>query len=237
MKRVHLIPALRDNYIFCLQNGTDALIVDPGESAPVLKFLRERSLSLRGVLVTHHHHDHVQGVPGILDAHPVPVWIPALDRNRFGFGGHPLREGDLVECAGFRFRVWELPGHTLDHIAYLEEKEKWVFSGDVLFGFGCGRLFEGSYEEAYRSLQRFHSLPPETRIYCAHEYTLANLRFLEGLLADTSACRELIERQERRLREEGATVPLELPEQRHWNPFLKAETVEIFKDLRMKRNS
>ncbi|HRO68582.1 MAG TPA: hydroxyacylglutathione hydrolase, partial [Pseudobdellovibrionaceae bacterium] len=208
MKRVHLIPALQDNYIFCLRNGAEALIVDPGEAGPVRRFLRDNSLSLTGILITHHHHDHVGGVSDLLAEFSVPVWIPEADQGRFEFGGIPLKEGDSLSHAGFQFRVWELPGHTLDHIAYVEETEKWIFSGDVLFGFGCGRLFEGSYEQAFASLQRFRDLSSETLVYCAHEYTVANLKFLETLPVASQKRNEfqaLLSEQKKRLEKTGAT--------------------------------
>ncbi|MBX3040999.1 MAG: hydroxyacylglutathione hydrolase [Bdellovibrionaceae bacterium] len=240
MKQVHLIPALEDNYIFCLQNGAEAVIVDPGDARPVLRFLQEQALTLSGILITHHHHDHIDGVPDLLSEFPAPVWIPAADQGRFEFGGTPLQEGDVLSLAGFQFQIWELPGHTLDHIAYIENSQKWIFSGDVLFGFGCGCLFEGTYEQAFTSLQRFRQLPPETKIYCTHEYTMANLKFLASLATtplEEQKTKDLTKQMQTLLEQNGSTVPLHLKEQLEANPFLKTTSVPNFQTLRIKRNN
>lgn len=211
--------AFKDNYIWALRAGDAAVVVDPGDSAPVERWLTEERVQLAAILVTHHHPDHVGGVAALKRTHRVPVFGPA--------GGHirgidkALGEGDSVTPApGFpAFEVLEVPGHTLDHIAYYAYNM--LFCGDTLFSAGCGRLFEGTAEQLHDSLSRFTELPAATRIYAAHEYTLANLRFacavlpqdvkLEQALANTLKIRE----------NDGVTLPSTVAKERKINVFLR----------------
>lgn len=239
---VQLVPALKDNYVFVIPAADgQALVVDPGESAPVQRFLDARGLRLGGILITHHHADHIGGVAKLVERTPVPVWAPAADKNRpwANLVAHFVKDGDAVEWEGSRFEVLELPGHTLDHVAYFEREHGWLFCGDVLFGLGCGRLFEGSPEQMFRSLGRIRGLPDDARIFCAHEYTETNLAFVRSqadLLPDTAEFAEF----EQRLRSTRAigipSVPRPLAEERKWNPFLTAPNVGEFRRRRELRN-
>lgn len=221
------IPAFNDNYIWALQNEEDQVfVVDPGDAAPVKTWLASNRLSLAGILITHHHADHTGGINGLLADARVPVYGPA--------GGHikqldhTLKENDQVTVFGHVFDVMETPGHTLDHIVYFypgtddnPDNPPLLFCGDTLFAGGCGRIFEGNPKMMYTSLQRLAGLPGATRVFCAHEYTLANLAFAAGADPDNN---ELIERQqvERRKREQKRpTLPSTILLEQRTNPFLR----------------
>jgi len=169
------IRAFQDNYIWCLRRGAVAVVVDPGDADPVLEYLSSENLQLAAILTTHHHGDHVGGNTRLLSKYNVPVFGPA--REKIPGITQALKEGDTVEVPGVdvTLRVLDVPGHTAGHIAYYGEGV--LFCGDTLFSCGCGRLFEGTAAQMHSSLAKFAALPGETLVYCAHEYTLSNLRF------------------------------------------------------------
>ena len=216
------LPAFSDNYIWMLDDGREAIIVDPGESAPVETALDARSLALAGILVTHHHPDHVGGVDALRPRLRGPVFGPANERIPEPF--ERLAESDAPEVLGLRFRVIDVPGHTAGHIAYFAEvapDAPILFCGDTLFSGGCGRLFEGTPAQMHDSLAKLAALPGETRVCCAHEYTLSNLKFaLEVEPANQALCDyEAWCRRERDLRR--ATLPSSIARERAVNPFMR----------------
>ena len=229
MLKVHAVPAFEDNYIWLLQseNSHRVLIVDPGDARPVLQHLRQLDLIPAAILITHHHADHVGGVRELLEHYPVPVFGPAGETI-------PALTEPLIETDALRvdpdfplFRVFDTPGHTPGHICYLVENK--LFCGDTLFAGGCGRLLGGSAPELFRSLQQLKQLPGDTEIYCAHEYTQANLRFAEAVEADSHALQQRIS-QVRRLRDAGkATVPSLMREELATNPFLRSDLPQVKK--------
>ena len=231
------ILAFRDNYIWLITRGARAAVVDPGDAQPVLEVLRERQLRLDAIVVTHHHPDHVGGVHALVRACGAPVMGPA--HTPFDGIDLPLEDGARVQILDEEFQVLSVPGHTLDHIAYWSPALAVLFCGDTLFAGGCGRLFEGSPAQMHASLRRLAALPENTRVYCAHEYTLSNLRF--ALVADPGNA-ALRERQERcaALREQGRpTVPSTMGEERQTNPFLRCAELrlrEVVQDRMAKRN-
>ncbi len=215
------IPVLSDNYVWLVgaPGARQVLAVDPGDAAPVLRHLVAQGLELVGVLITHHHGDHVGGLQDLLTHRPAPVWGPRREHVR-GVD-HPVGDGDAVRlpAAGILFEVLDVPGHTAGHVAY--HGGGLVLAGDTLFAGGCGRLFEGTAEQMAASLARLAGLPDETRIACAHEYTVVNLEFARAVEPDNPAIAARLEGV-RALRTRGLpTVPSTLAEERLTNPFLR----------------
>ncbi len=220
------LPAFQDNYIWTLRDGQSAAVVDPGEARPVKDYLAKEGLTLVAILATHHHPDHVGGIAELVDMKKVPVFgpkgepIPALT--------HPLGQDDKVSIPELAaaFTVLEIPGHTRAHVAYYGLGS--LFCGDTLFACGCGRVFEGTPAQMLQSLTKLAALPDATRVYCGHEYTLANIKFARAVDPGNAA---LAAREQRaqRLRDAGQpTLPSTLGEERATNPFLRcAEPVVV----------
>lgn len=213
------LPAFEDNYIWALHRGDAVAVVDPGDAAPVLRFLERSGARLCAILVTHHHGDHTGGIADLVARHPVPIYGPA--REDIAGVDHPVADGDLVAPAGLGvdFEVIEVPGHTRGHVAYYRRGV--LFCGDTLFGAGCGRLFEGTPAQMQASLARLAALPQDTRIYCAHEYTQANLHFAAAVEPGSITLQRRIERTDA-LRAEGRpSLPSTLAVELDTNPFLR----------------
>ena len=228
MLDIYPIPAFTDNYIWLLHNGRHAVAVDPGEAGPVFAYLEQHGLSLCAILCTHHHGDHVGGIAELCKVYNVPVYGPR-EENITGVTV-PLAEGDTVKIPelGMQLDVMDVRGHTRGHIAYLLPGSPGsVFCGDTLFGCGCGRLFEGTMEQLHHSLQRLAALPGDTRVYCAHEYTEANIRFA---LACEPGNQDLRQRASdtRALRSTGKpSLPSTIALEKATNPFLRCDQAEI----------
>jgi hydroxyacylglutathione hydrolase len=223
------IPAFSDNYVWLLRAGASAAVVDPGDAKPVLDYLDRERLALVAVLATHHHADHVGGISALLERFDVPVYGPAGEK--IPRRTRALREGDriAIPALGATFDTLDIPGHTAGHIAYcgMFGGALALFCGDTLFAAGCGRLFEGTPDQMWASLSKLAALPGETRVYCGHEYTLANLRFAAAVEPRSAALAERTAR-ERAKRDEGLpTVPSTIAEERATNPFLRANVPEV----------
>ena len=213
------VKAFRDNYIWTLRDSKHAAVVDPGDARPVIEYLTREKLELVAILATHHHADHVGGIPELLERGHVPVYGPR---------GEPIEsltravgEGDTVTIPELdvSFAVLDIPGHTRAHIAYYGAE--CLFCGDTLFACGCGRVFEGTPEQMYASLEKLRALPDSTKVYCGHEYTLANIGFARGVEPGNDALGTR-EARDRRLREAGKpTLPTTLGEEKATNPFLR----------------
>ncbi len=214
------IRAFRDNYIWCLQSDADAVVVDPGDATPVRKHLESTALRLAGILVTHHHADHTGGVAELASEYNVPVFGPATEAIP-GLG-RALREGDVVPlpALGLTLAVIDVPGHTAGHIAY--HGHGMLFSGDTLFSAGCGRLFEGTPAQMLASLDKLAALPPETRVYCTHEYTTSNLRFAKAADPLNPAVDARLDQTRVALEAGAPSLPSTIGAELTFNPFLRA---------------
>jgi hydroxyacylglutathione hydrolase len=218
------LPALADNYIWTLSSGqADTVVVDPGDAAPVLE-AGDRGLQPAGVLLTHHHPDHIGGTAALLLRWPgLPVFAP--HDARIDLPCHRVSEGDVVELAGWRFNVMEVPGHTLSHIAYVGHEV--LFSGDTLFSLGCGRLFEGSPAQMLASLDRLAALPPGTRVCCGHEYTVANATFARTVEPANAVLAQRAEAAKALRRAGKPTLPSLLGDELAANPFLRVDIPDV----------
>jgi len=228
MLAIEPIRAFTDNYIWCLHNGREAWVVDPGEAAPVATFLRQRSLTLVGILITHHHADHTGGIAALSASHALEA-VYGPDNPAISGITHTLHEGDSVRILDEQFNVIEVPGHTLDHIAYLSThlQPPALFCGDTLFAAGCGRLFEGTPEQMFNSLKKLRSAPRETRVYCTHEYTQANLRFAKAAEPDNLAQQQRAQSADKLRANDQPTLPSTLALELETNPFLRTQQPAI----------
>lgn len=224
------IHAFNDNYIWLIDDGVKAAVVDPGQAEPVLKALADRQLSLTAILLTHHHQDHVGGVEKLRQAFEVTVYGPALEQ--LPACDVALTEGDAVELSepAIALKVLDVPGHTAGHIAYFGHgigDSPVLFCGDTLFVAGCGRLFEGTPQQMLASLDKFCGLPDDTRVYCAHEYTQSNLRWARTVDPDNPSLMEM-EQLVRAVREiNQPSVPSRMDVEKKCNPFLRSREQSI----------
>ncbi|MBP9654288.1 MAG: hydroxyacylglutathione hydrolase [Rhodocyclaceae bacterium] len=222
---IQSLRAFEDNYIWLLREGRRVVVVDPGDEAPVLRYLAEEDADLAAILLTHHHGDHTGGVAGLLARHSVPVFGPAGES--IAGVSVPLREGDKIALPDFAagLKVIDVPGHTRGHIAYYGEGA--LFCGDTMFACGCGRLFEGTAAQMWSSLGKLAALPPETNVYCAHEYTESNIRFALAVESGNAALLTRAGRVAELRRNLQPTVPFALAEELATNPFLRSAQPEV----------
>ncbi|GAA4014463.1 hydroxyacylglutathione hydrolase [Actimicrobium antarcticum] len=209
-----------------------AAVVDPGDAKPVLEALDANGLTLVAILLTHHHADHIGGVPELLRHVSVPVFGPANDG--IAVVTQPLSQGDIVSLPelALALEVLDVPGHTRGHIAFHAPRQHWLFCGDTLFAGGCGRLFEGTPTQLNDSLQKLAALPGQTEVYCAHEYTMANLRFALEVEPDNPALIDRIATEQKKRDIGQPTVPSTIAIERATNPFLRTHSPTIVSRLR-----
>ena len=230
--KIEPIRAFQDNYIWAISNEQLLVVVDPGEAKPVFDFIKAEQVTLCAIMITHKHHDHIGGVKELLHTFPdIQIFAPKNSNLDFPFTA--VKDGDsfLIERINLHYSILETPGHTLDHIVYLDEKN--LFCGDTLFACGCGSLFEGTYEQMYSSLKKLKRLHPATKVFCAHEYTLNNIKFAMTVCKNNkllheryAACKDL-----------SLTLPSSIEDELKTNPFFLAQDVDQFKEYRLKKDA
>ncbi len=222
------VPVLADNYVWLVHDSEsgETLVVDPAVAQPVLDAADARGWTITQIWNTHWHGDHIGGNAAIVAATGARVTAPAAELAKIPAVDRPVREGDVVRLGTHDASVWEVPAHTAGHIAYHFGADGIIFVGDTLFAMGCGRLFEGTAEQMFRNMGRLAALPPETRAYCAHEYTLSNGKYALRAEPGNAAISARLAQVEA-MRERGeATVPTTIGEERATNPFMRAGSVE-----------
>lgn len=242
----HKINAFKDNFIWCLSNErNEALVVDPGCAESVESYLTQHGLTLVAILITHHHPDHTGGVLRLKNKYPALVY--AFDKANFNFTDISLVDKQKINIMNINFEILHVPGHTLDHIAFFTETRTTdlksatcdsplLFCGDTLFSGGCGRLFEGSPLQMHLSLKKINSLPANTLVFCAHEYTIANLRFALTWMPNNKFLKDYLEACEKKMENKEATIPSTLEIENKINPFLRTNDPEILEELSIKYN-
>lgn len=216
MMKVSAIPAFKDNYIWLIEHKNQLAVVDPGDAQAVTKALNNRKLD--SILITHKHYDHTGGVKALVKQHNCTVLGPDCADN------------DIITIIGLEFRVFSIPGHTLDHIAFYGHGL--LFCGDTLFSAGCGRVFEGSMQQMYDSLQRLKALPDDTLVYCAHEYTQANLAFALSIFSNDSALLSYDQQVKNLIAAGAMTLPTTIAREKQINVFLRCNNLQSFIKLR-----
>jgi hydroxyacylglutathione hydrolase len=232
------VPALTDNYVWLIHDGEsgETAAVDPSVAEPVLDAVAAKGWQLTQILNTHWHPDHTGGNAAIQAATGSPITAPA-EAERVSKVDRIVAEGDRVRVCGVEAVVWDIPAHTAGHIAYYFENEGMIFVGDTMFAMGCGRLFEGTAEQMHANLQRIAALPGDVRIYCGHEYTLANARFAAHAKPDNAAIADRLKKVEALRSSNNVTLPTTVAEERETNPFVRVTNWEEFARLRSAKDS
>lgn len=237
---VHILSALKDNYIYVLQSDKECAVIDPGEARPVLEFLSTNSLRLTRVLCTHHHHDHVGGIPELVQKTGCMVAASQFNQTRIPHCRIVLSEDRPFYFNDIEIRMIDVPGHTHGALAFVLPLQLALFSGDTLFSAGCGRLFEGTSDEMFSSLKKIKELPPETKIYFGHEYTLRNLDFILAQKTPSETAERVRWYRQiclSKLRSGQTTTPTTLAQELEINPFLMASDVNEFYQWRSARDA
>ena len=226
MLTVEPIKAFTDNYIWLVSTNEGSIVIDPGESKNIQKLIDNKTIDLKGILITHHHYDHTNGLSELVKKNELEVYGPV---NNIDGINHRLNDKDKISIIGIDFDVMSIPGHTLDHIGFYSANadNPILFCGDTLFAGGCGKIFEGTYEQMFHALKKITKLPTNTNIYCGHEYTLSNLKF--ALEADDSN-KELIEefkKVENKINSNIPSLPTTLDKELKVNPFLRCDNINI----------
>ncbi len=223
------IPAFNDNYIWALTSTADpefAVVVDPGDAAPVQQWLAQTQKKLKAILITHHHNDHTGGVKALRAQFDIPAYGPA--NSPFEGVTHPLRNGDSIELLGHTLKIHEVPAHTRDHISYLQpDTTPQLFCGDTLFLAGCGRLFEGTARQMLTAMQYFSTLSDNTEVYCTHEYSLANLAFAASVEPDNIDIQQTRQHCHQLRQANNPTLPSTIGQEKRINPFMRTGEASV----------
>ncbi len=238
MIRVEIIPILKDNYAYAIiAPDQTCAILDPGEVAPIITYLEHHRLKPSFILNTHHHGDHVAGNMELKEKYGARVIAPEKEAHRIPGVNQTLKAGDIWNFSGEDVDILAAEGHTAGGIMYHFAQSKKLFTGDTLFSMGCGRLFEGTAEQMFASLQAINALPDETEIFCGHEYTLSNGTFCQKIEPENTDITERLEQAQALRAKDLPTLPTTVGLEKKTNLFLRAKTVDDFAALREKRNS
>ena len=232
--RVEVIPCLQDNYSYLIIDkiNNTACVIDPSESKPIINFLEKENINLKYILNTHHHFDHVGGNKDLKKKYNSVVIGYKDDSSRIPEIDILLEDNQIWKAGNFEAKIMHIPGHTTGHICFHFFKEKLLFTGDTLFSLGCGKLFEGTYEDMFKSLDKIKKLPQDTKIYCGHEYTLQNSKFCIEHDPENTNLKNKIKEVKKKRENSLPTIPSILKDEMECNIFLKAKNVESFSKLR-----
>ena len=235
MLSVEPIKAYEDNYIWLVTTNEGSIVIDPGESSKIIKLIDEKKIDLKGILVTHHHYDHTNGLKDLSDRFEIDIYGP---KNNIVEINKSVKDSDRISILGIEFEVIAVPGHTLDHIAFYSFNENMpiLFCGDTLFSAGCGRIFEGTYKQMFNSLNKLSSLPKNTKIYCGHEYTLSNLKFAIEVDSENIDLLNEFDRVNSLNTSINPSLPSTLDKELKINPFLRCDNVSIKNKINEKFN-
>lgn len=229
MLHIKSIPAFNDNYIWLIQNSDqDCAVVDPGDATPVLAYIKEHNLNLKAILITHHHNDHIGGVAELVRQFP-DVDVVCSAKEPIPTMTHSVEAGDQIKLFDEVFWVLGLEGHTLGHVGYVGDGK--LFCGDTLFSAGCGRVFEGTMQQMHDSLSKLAALPEETEVYCAHEYTTANLAFALAVEPDNTQLHQYRDEVNRLRAQNKSTIPTTIRKEKWINPFLRLDQPSVIKSV------
>ena len=231
--RVEIIKCLRDNYSYLLIDpNNNACVIDPGESAPIIKFIENNNLNLKFVLNTHHHSDHIGGNLELKKKYNLKIIGYKNDQERITGIDIALKDNEIWRSGDFETKIIHIPGHTSGHICFYFYKNSIAFTGDTLFSLGCGRIFEGTYEEMFNSLIKLKKMPNDTKIYCGHEYTYNNSLFCLKYDKENIFLKKKIIEIENKIKQNIPTIPTTIKDELACNIFLRAKTLEEFSKLR-----
>ena len=232
--RVEVIPCLQDNYSYLIidKSNSSACVVDPSEAKPIMNFIEKENINLKYILNTHHHFDHVGGNKNLKKKYNSVVIGYKDDANRIPEIDILLEDNQIWKADNFEAKIMHIPGHTTGHICYHFFKEKLIFTGDTLFSLGCGKLFEGTYQDMFSSLKKIKKLSQDTKIYCGHEYTLQNSKFCIEYDPENTKLKNKITEIKKKLENNLPTIPSTLKDENECNIFLRAKDVESFSKLR-----
>ncbi len=232
--RVEVIPCLQDNYSYLIidKSNNSACVVDPSEAKPIINFVEKENINLKYILNTHHHFDHVGGNKNLKKKYNSVVIGYKDDANRIPEIDILLEDNQIWKADNFEAKIMHIPGHTTGHICYHFFKEKLIFTGDTLFSLGCGKLFEGTYQDMFSSLKKIKKLSQDTKIYCGHEYTLQNSKFCIEYDPENTKLKNKITEIKKKLKNNLPTIPSTLKDENECNIFLRAKDVESFSKLR-----
>ena len=231
---IEIIPCLQDNYSYLIVDNTNntACVVDPSEAQPIINFVENKNIKLKYILNTHHHYDHIGGNKELKKKYGAIVVGFKSDSERIPGINILLEDNQIWKAENFEAKIMHIPGHTTGHICFHFSKEKLLFTGDTLFSLGCGKLFEGTYEDMFKSLGKIKKLPQDTKIYCGHEYTLQNSKFCIEYDPENINLKNKIKEVKKKLENSLPTIPSVLKEEMECNIFLRAKNIESFSKLR-----